>query len=313
MSWRDYSSLRVQPDRNRGLKKKYSVTGDILSYQVCRRQYGFFEVRGYQPAHLVQIWFGTIVHQVLDKLHMHYFGLINVSTKSQFPTDADVEIYFNQVEEGLRAKGIRAINAELRETALRVLKRFNRIEGPTLYPNVIDTECTLQSDRDNYILHGKVDVLRDISAGNAIPNYDLVEIWDYKGSRFPDIRRPEGNRKLERYTSQMLAYANLYRLKTGNFPLKGKLYFLNHLDGHEEPRMTPPQAVYEIDFRNPLYVRNIDKAMESFSSTVEEIQNCTSNDRWEAPEEIPDSETCDICDLRWDCPTTIGRYAMRYP
>ena len=157
---------------------------------------------------------------------MHFFGLINPSTRNQFPTEHDVEIYFNQVEEGLRAKGIRAINTELRETALRVLSRFNKIEGPTLYPNVIDTECTLQSDRGNYILHGKVDVLRDISAGQTVPNYDQVEIWDYKGSRFPDMRRPEGIRKLERYTSQMLAYANLYRLKTGNYPLKGVLYWL---------------------------------------------------------------------------------------
>ena len=29
MSWRDYSSLKIEPDINNEIKKKYSVTGDI--------------------------------------------------------------------------------------------------------------------------------------------------------------------------------------------------------------------------------------------------------------------------------------------
>ena len=311
MSWRQYQNLKIAATPSAGIKEKYSVTADILSFQLCPRQYGFFAVRKYQPAHVVQIWFGTIIHQVLDKLHMHYFGLLDPNTKGQIPLDTDVEIYFNEVEDSLRARGIKAINQSIRETALEVLKIFNRVEGANLYPYVIDTECSLQADQGNYILHGIVDVLRDISVGRAIPNYDSVEIWDYKGSRFPDINRQDGQRKLERYTFQMLAYAQLYKLKTGNFPLKGVLYFMNELDTHPRPTTRPTQAVYEIDFRNPLNVRHINQAMQSFNQTVTDIERCRKQDGWDSPQQVPDKETCDICDLRWNCRTVP--YPMRYP
>lgn len=313
MSWEEYRNLRINVGAGRRTKGKYSVTGDILSFQICRRQYGFYAIRDYQPAHLVQIWFGTIIHQVLDKLHNHYSGLLDPNTRNQIPNDADIEIYFNQIEESLRAKGIKAINQDLRETALRVLKRFNRIEGAVLYPNVIDTECELQSDQGDYILHGKVDVLKNLSVGRKIRNYNLVEIWDYKGSKFPDTSSQEGFRKLQRYIFQMLAYARLYRLKEGRFPLKGVLYFLNELDTDIEPIIRPTYAIHEIDFRSPLYLDHMDEAMKLFSHTVEEIEQCVADDIWNPPETNPDSETCDICDLRWDCLTVRNRYPMRHP
>ena len=315
MSWEQYENLRIPAASDVDVKEKYSVTADILSFQLCQRQYGFFAVRKYEPAHVVQIWFGTIIHQVLDKLHMHYSGLFDPQTIYQIPSEDDVESYFNQVEDSLRARGIRAINTNLRETALKVLKIFNRIEGPNLYPNVVDTECSLQTDQGSYILHGVVDVLKDVSIGRNIPNYDSVEIWDYKGSKFPDTRREDGKRKLERYTFQMLAYAELYRLQKGKYPLKGVLYFMNELYRDPEPNMRPTQAVYEIDFRDPLRMDQINQAMNSFSQTVSDIEECKQRDRWNAPspEQTPDKETCDICDLRWNCSTVRDRYPMRYP
>ena len=311
MPWGQYQNLTISPLLNVGIKEKYSVTADILSFQLCRRQYGFFNVRKYQPAHVVQIWYGTIIHQVLDKLHMHYLGLLNLQTKGQIPSDNDVELYFNQVKDSLRARGIKAINPDLEDNALRVLKKFNMVEGTNLYPNVVDTECSLQIDRGNYILHGIVDVLKDLSIGKNIRNYDPVEIWDYKGSKFPNINKEDGRRKLERYTFQMLAYAELYRLKSGKYPLKGILYFMNELDNIPEPNIRPTQAVYEIDFRNPLNLQQIEQAMNSFSETVAEIEQCKENDEWNFPEQKPDNETCDICDLRWNC--ELCNYPMRYP
>ena len=311
MPWRQYQNLTISPVSNVDIKEKNSVTADIQSIQLCKRQYGFFSVRNYQPAHVVQIWYGTIIHQVLDKLHMHYLGLLNPQTKGQIPSDNDVDLYFNQVKDSLRARGIKAINPDLEDNAQRVLKKFNAVEGANLYPNVVDTECSLQIDRGNYILHGIVDVLKDVSIGRNIRNYDPVEIWDYKGSKFPNINKEEGRRKLERYTFQMLSYAELYKLQKGKYPLKGILYFMNELDIDPEPNRRPTQAVYEIDFRNPLNIQQIELAMNSFSETVAEIEQCKENDEWNFPEQKPDNETCDICDLRWNC--ELCDYPMRYP
>lgn len=319
MSWRSYRGLHVEEREQRRLKEKYSATSDILAYQICPRQYGFFKIRKYQPAHLVQIWYGTIIHQVLDKLHLHYEGLLDPSTRGQIPTDNDVERYFSEVENSLLLmSGIRPITPSIRNTALRVLKIFNRIEAQTLYPQVIDTECEFSSDRGDYILTGKVDVLRDISIHGEVPEgFDPVEIWDYKGTRYPNTQTETGRRKFERYVFQMLVYAELYREKYGSYPLKGVLYFMNELDTNPEPNTRPPQAIYEIDFRDPYNLRRIHDAISNFDYTVRRIENDKERDRWDPPpyDRRPDDETCNICDLRWSCPLWRGRnkYPMRYP
>lgn len=315
MSWRDYDILKgkIEEKSEPLTKNKYGITSDILSFQLCRRQYGFFAVRGYQPAHVVQYWYGMVVHQVLDKLHLHYQGLLDESTKEEIPTREDVEMYFNYVDESLRARGIRAINNNLRQTALSVIKIFNDLEGPKLYPNVIDTECDLQSDQGNFILHGVVDLLKENSSAKGTNYYDKVEVWDYKGSQFPDKNNKYGKDKLNRYIFQMLVYAYLYKLKNGKYPLKGKLYFMNELFGKEGIKKTPAEAIYEINFDETDIAHKIEQALGNFSDTVAEIESHAEYDNWEAPEEKPDSETCDICDLRWNCAAVGNRYPMRHP
>ncbi len=314
LAWQLYKKLKIENKINAELKDKYSITGDILSFQLCPRQYGFFNIRGYQPAHVVQMWFGTILHQVLDKLHLHYKGLIDPRLKGSIPSDVELELYFNQVESSLKAKGMKAINKDIRVLALKVLKIFNHLEGPSLYPNVLDTECKLQTDKGDYILHGVVDVLKDVSFfGKKLKNYDPVEIWDYKGSRYPDISTREGKRKLLDYEFQMLVYAELYKQKKGNYPLKGKIYFMNELDLDPEPTKTPTQAISEIDFRSITYLEKINQANEVFDQIVKKIVECKQKDSWDPPKEIPDKDTCTICDLRWNCAIVNGQYSMRFP
>lgn len=138
-------------------RQRYSVTSDILAYQQRSIRYGTFTARNYEPALTVQLFYGTIIHQALDRAHAHFEGKLDVP-QGAFPTDDDIERYFLEIENSLKARQIRAVQ-NARDQALRVLKRFNNLEGPDLYPRVMDTECRLQSDREDYILHGNVDVL----------------------------------------------------------------------------------------------------------------------------------------------------------
>lgn len=313
MLGKDYDVLRnkVSLDSTNKFKKQYSVTGDILQFLLCRRQYGFFAVRGYHPSTLTQYWFGTIMHQVLDKLHLQYFGRFGSKKQGVIPSDDDVEFYFKQIMESLRTKGIRAINEDNRTKALKLLKIFNRLEGPDLYKNVLDTECTLQDDVGDYSLNGKVDLIKDVSVGKGLKGYNSVEIWDYKGSTFPDISTSGGQKILEQYTSQMLAYAHLYKLKEGKYPIKCVLYFMNELDTNPEPTKRLTKAIHEIDIRNPIFRREIDRTLLTFSDVVKNIEKYKEMDQWEAPNDLPDKKTCNICSIRWDCP--IVKYKMRFP
>ena len=321
--WEKYLPLQnlIEAGTSSKTKPRYSVTADILAYQRCKRQYGFFAVRRYSPAHIVQLWYGLVIHQVLDKLHLHWLGLMDPSTREQLPTDADVDRYFEQVLNSLKARGIKPINDHVKESAKNVLRISNRIEGPELYPNVLNTEYRLQKDKGDYIIHGIVDLLKGLD--EDVPRgYDRVEIWDYKGSKFPQWKDPitgkvDKAKKLlfSYYKFQMLVYAGLYKEKTGKYPLKGIIYFMNELNKVPEPTRRPSQAVYSVDFRDPENLEQIEHAMEVFDETVRQIERDKELDRWEPPMEPPDKETCDICDLRWSCPVAQMKYGypMRYP
>lgn len=58
--------------------------------------------------------------------------------------------------------------------------------------------------------------------------------------------------------------------------------------------------------------------MSSFNSTVQAIELGRSANRWPDPDpsKPPTQETCDACDLRWNCQAAknLGRiYPLRYP
>ncbi len=309
MTWQHYNSIHVPRRASTGVKRRYSVTSHILAYRRCSRQYGFFGERKYEPALVVQMFYGTVVHQVLDIAHAHYAGLLEPSLKDQIPTDEDIDEYFTQVENGLRARRIYAVR-NVREHAKKVLKRFNSLEGPTLYPRVVDTECRLQADRGDYILHGNVDVLARTADAAQIqtPDPSHMELWDYKGTRRPSITSPD----FENYRFQMLVYAELYRMKTGSLPETGILYFLSELADDPPPNARPINATLEVNFDQ----EQVHRAMEEFQHTVADIEQCRLLRQWPDPGEPPTEETCDACDVRWNCraATRFGRgYDMLYP
>jgi putative RecB family exonuclease len=308
MSWQNFQNLQIPLSSTTHVKRRYSVTSDVLSYQRCARQYGYFAVRGYEPSQSVQIYYGTLIHQVLDRAHAHYRGSIDPTTQGQIPTDQDIERYFNEVDSSLRARGISSVSgfrqAREREAALRRIQLFNQIEGSQLYPRIRDTEHRLQSDRGNYLLHGTVDVLADDP--NWLPTMG-AEIWDYKGGHRPNLNSED----YRRYEFQMLVYAELYRERNGLYPVKAILYFLGELDAAQTSLLRPSTALVEV----PLQPARIQVALQTFGNTVTQIENSRATDTWTAPlpGQEPDQKTCDICDLRWNCPTVQSQYPMRYP
>lgn len=331
-----FSGLRIPPQGAAPIKRRYSVTADVVAYRRCARQYGAFSVHKYAPAHQTQIYFGTILHQVLDRCHTHYHGIADPATKGTIPdggallSDQDIKSYFGQiqkarqnnnkapdapstilryfleVEEGLRSQGIYAITQDLRVKAVRLLQYFNRLEGNTLYPRVVDTEHRLQADRGDHILHGVVDLLVDSAGGTAAAG--AREIWDYKGTSLIGLNRQDR----QNYEFQMRVYAYLYQIKHGVLPQRVVLYFLNELDGPTCPVTRPVNALLQVS----LDPADISVAMQEFAQTVSAIEESRTTGTWEPakPGQISDAD-CTICDLRWDCPTPNNGAGvpMRYP
>ena len=294
------------------IRPRFSLTSDIVSFRKCRRQYGFFGNDGFVPAQAVQVYFGQTIHQVLDRCHRHYSGSYG-HPRGTMPTDADIVSYFAEVDRAMRAHGVRPASPIVEQQALDVLKTFNRLEGPLLYPRVRETEFRLESERNNYILRGVVDVLASDANGDD-------EIWDYKGTDKPPLSSDE----LRDYEWQMSVYAQLYKVKTGRYPTRAVLYFLNELKQRpgQPPVITRPRpAIHEVDFMRdgvaadgtPILVQN---GLAAFDITANDIITCKHSHSWPAPTppDIPDNKTCDICDIRWNCPAhPRGTYTVRTP
>jgi hypothetical protein len=301
--WASYSTVNVPPQSMATSRSRFSLTSDIISFRRCRRQYGYFGNDGYVPAQTLQVFYGTVIHQVLDRCHRHYSGLLQGIPGGRIPTDVELEGYFGEVENALRTQGIRPVSSGVRDQALRVLRNFNVLEGPSLYPRVVDTEYRLESDRTQYIMRGVVDVLADTADAGAGER----EIWDYKGTSRPNASDP----MLQDYVWQMCVYAELYRVRTGSYPRRAILYFINELrtePGDPPPSRRPLRAVYEVDFSDSALIQ---AALSAFDTTANDIMNCRVRQDWPVPGNQPDEGTCDICDLRWSC--TYGPARPRLP
>lgn len=319
-----FKGISVPRSSNTSVKRRYSVTQDVVAYRRCACQYAAFNIHKYAPAHQTQTYFGTVLHQVLDRCHAHFQGIIDPSTKGLLPDNgailseeeirnyfddakgaqktgktlppppSDIVRYFIQVETGLNSQGILAIRSDLRVQAVKILQYFNALEGLTLYPRVKDSEHRLQADRSNHILHGVVDLL--VGTQKEIEDHAECEMWDYKGSSRIGLNPQD----LQTYEFQMRVYAYLYQVKHGVLPKKAVLYFLNELNGPTCPSKRPVNALMEVSIESD----EIEVAINEFTKTVSHIEQSRLTNQWEAarPGSISEQD-CANCDLRWDCKT----------
>lgn len=288
-----YKGVKVPALTASGVRPRLSLTSDILSFRHCSYQYGHFAHDGFVPAQSAQAFFGTVVHQVLDRCHRQFAGLIPGVPPGSFPTGADIASYFNEVRTALKSHGIRAVSETVADRALEIIRYFNSVEGPTLYPLIHDTEFRLEQDRADYVLRGVVDVLVDKPGAAGTPA--TREIWDYKGSRRP----ASTDKEMQEYEWQMCVYAELYKARSGAYPAKAVLYFLNELsEENVKTGKRPARAVHEVVFTQD----KVQDALSRFHETAMEIIECASGATWPLPTAKPKEETCSICDLRWRCP-----------
>jgi putative RecB family exonuclease len=286
-----FKEIGTLSTKDKVLKRKYSITGDIISFLICPRQYGFYKHLRYLPSNPTQEWFGNVIHQMLKRIHSFF------ESNKRLPDENEIETLFITTENNLRVHGIVAGSEKARETALKVIKKFTEIEGESFFKNVEATEFQLVKEYEDFILYGIVDVLR---GGNSF------EIWDYKGMRRPDERTEEGKKKIDRYRKQMFVYGYLFYLKNGDFPKRAILYFMNELLKAERKR--PESALYVVDFTDKSVRKEVEKFMAEFSNIVREIEKCIEENNWHLPETI-DIETCSRCDFRWDCPKASGKFS----
>ena len=286
--------------------RRFSTTGDILSYKRCRKQYGYFGVRGFASATATQMYFGTLIHDVMDRINRNYqlYGLL--------PSLSEIEIMVEEGHELLFRSGIKAYNIKAqKDLAVKQIDRFVQMIGPCFFPHVTQTEYrlerTLQTKTGlDYVLTGVVDVLAGaVSHSLGLPiktSPNDVEIWDYKSGRAPE----KNSEVMQDYNYQLHVYAELYCQQTGTYPSRCALVFMGELG---DDKIWKKRGRKVTDFSDLIYhitphTKNIKDAMQDFQQTVENIENervKPYEKQWQTPKHSVDDQTCDACDLRYGC------------
>lgn len=174
----------------------YSLTGDLLSYLRCARQYRYQNGSALPPARPVQLWFGEFVHGVMEMAFTMWrakgyqlpwpYTFVDWSKRADgmgLPEN-DIGEIGRRVENTLAVQGKSARNQQARESAyMRVAQAINLI-GPHLFPLVEFAEEPLTGSRplpacgaslraSRYGLTGVVDVLTAIKM-HSVPANNII-------------------------------------------------------------------------------------------------------------------------------------------
>jgi DNA helicase II / ATP-dependent DNA helicase PcrA len=240
-----------------------SYTGDLLAHRRCPRAWAYEKYVGFHPYEQVQAMEGRLIHHAMEWLTSHLRERGRHATRAEL--DEQVRRHFRV----LWARGIRTGFASKEETIQRVVENlFPRgamhrtvraaIEG------AVHTEYELRTVRKLFrnqfagkgklLLTGILDLVVQQQSALSYPNTwqwtDVtklegeprpgitaanpgdLEIWDYKGTQASTPYMID-------YVRQLLTYAALYHERTGQFPRRCVLFFVNEPDSKRQLLAVP--------------------------------------------------------------------------
>jgi hypothetical protein len=309
----------IPPYRETEMKLVLSLTGDILAFRRCARQYGLQSVRGFALAHATQEFVGTFAHRSMARAFRYY------REKGRAPTNLEVATILSDVRELLREQKRRPHSWDVvQKVGCRVMRLNRSFDTYGVYERMVDTERGLQTDDEEFVIQGRVDVIQRGSE---------IELWDYKATQDPrrmpvagrrgrgaEIDRAAAQARLADYTLQLLLYAHLHREVYQEAPTACRLVFINEIKVDDEAAdwaqynarpvgadaWKPDDSASDqpgLFFSVSVGEDQVLTALSGFRETGRAILAARRRDAWPAPDEarLPDTATCDACDLRYSC------------
>lgn len=173
----------------------YSLTGDLLSYLNCGRQYRYHNRGALPPSKPVQLWFGQFIHGVMEEAFRRWgdqraamLGGGGVGPLLSFPWDTvTLEGLEQDIINRLAAQGLLYRNRQMLELSRERARTMINVIGRHLFPLIDSAEVRLQGIRDMptlrgaaprsnyYEVTGVVDVLTSLRLASADPSNLLLQ------------------------------------------------------------------------------------------------------------------------------------------
>lgn len=309
-------------------RPRLSLTSDVLDFRKCNRKYGLYKIRGFSGSSPTAEFVGTFAHRAMEEAWQHYRNEANAPTKVEVIEILD-QVRQDLLEEGRSPHSWPAVL----HAGYQILRMTATMSELDLFEDIVDSERTLRSGEEDYVLEGVVDMILHGSSGHVL--------WDFKSARDPrrSINNPDATVRSKRASEQML----------NDYSLQLRLYHflceevLEHSPEHCEVIFLGELGKADIDFSRyenlkdawmatepePLDQQEWDSqrqrakssskhglfysvanhpddvaaALEEFEDTAKEILQCRESDEWSPPSEskLPTKQTCEDCDFLESC------------
>jgi len=246
-------------------KKAYSFTGDLRIYETCPRQYQFFRHYDFTPSRSTVIFFGLLVHRVIEDIHR-----IVLDGSLDGLDESRVEEIFNRTFDVLLLSDVRPPGPEAREAALSQVLSYFR-QNKEEMRRIVEAEVDVSLEKDGYIMTGKVDLM--------LGGDGALELLDFKTQA-----RPDDPKLLDVYEQQLCTYGHILEARYGKRPERLLVYWTAEEDRRE--------AITVFPYRE----QKVEQAIRHFDQMVARIQ--AREFRVLAP---PERKICKNCDIRNLC------------
>lgn len=250
------------------LKKKLSITGDILLYETCPKQYEIFRDYNFSPSSTAQFTVGILVHNTIEQIHR------NILFDDSFnPTLDDVLRTFEENLSILKMMNQVVIGSYLIDNARKnIINYYNNFRS--YFKDIIDFEKLIVVEKDKFYLVGRIDAV--------VKNNDGIMLLDFKAQQRPDSLNSD---IIDKYKNQLSIYIHQLNTKGGIVPNRNVLFFT----GESEKN----RAFLDLEISE----NDVTTAIGSFDSTAVKI---LSKDYLLS--QFPDFDSiCSQCDYRKVC------------
>ncbi|SFE93655.1 ATP-dependent helicase [Trichococcus pasteurii] len=268
----DFSVFELNAVKPIDIKPSYAFTSDVTAYERCSLQYKMYRELGFSPVRSGATLFGSLVHQTIEDIHKSV-----IRGEGDEISTEQVNTWFDANYASLAESQHSYLAEPTKQAARKQVENYMENTKDTWYL-IQEAEVEVSLVKENFILHGQIDLLR--GEGNT------VEIMDFKAEKKPDLYIE--HERIEQYKKQLEVYAHLVEEKYGLTVSQMKLYYTGA--SNENPIISFPKNSDVIEGTINEFTKVVDKIQQK------DFKILSTN-----------YKVCSECDVRFYCNRVEGK------